>query len=118
VLGAISLFFAIYSSTTLVYLLLMGYAGVSQFFPGVVLGLYWKRVTMPGVFAGLIVGVATAMFLMLGHWDPLFGWSAGFLALCVNFVVTVLMSLLTPISADNGHGSADFIIGTSLRVSR
>jgi len=73
---------------------------------------------MPGVFAGLIVGVATAMFLMLGHWDPLFGWSAGFLALCVNFVVTVLMSLLTPISADNGHGSADFIIGTSLRVSR
>ena len=101
VLGVISLFFAIYSSTTLVYLLLMGYAGVSQFFPGVVLGLYWSRVTMPGVFAGLMVGVATAMFLMLGHWDPLFGWSAGFLALCLNFVVTVLVSLLTPINAEN-----------------
>jgi SSS family solute:Na+ symporter len=101
VLGVISLFFAIYSSTTLVNLLLMGYAGVSQFFPGVVLGLYWTRVTMPGVFAGLIVGVATAMFLMLSHRDPLFGWSAGFLALCVNFVVTVLVSLLRPINAAN-----------------
>jgi SSS family solute:Na+ symporter len=101
VLGVISLLFAIYSSTTLVSLLLMGYAGVSQFFPGVVLGLYWKRVTMPGVFAGLIVGVAMAMFLMLHHWDPLFGWSAGFLALCVNFVVTVLVSLLRPINAAN-----------------
>src|SRR5207253_3931227 len=53
-LSLISLYFAIYSSTTLVSLLLLGYAGVTQFFPGVVLGLYWKRVTMPGVFAGMI----------------------------------------------------------------
>ena len=47
VLSLISLYLAIYSSTTLVSLLLLGYAGVTQFFPGVVLGLYWKRVTMP-----------------------------------------------------------------------
>src|SRR5437016_7781971 len=37
------LYFAVYSSTTLVSLLLLGYSGVTQFFPGVVLGLYWKR---------------------------------------------------------------------------
>jgi SSS family solute:Na+ symporter len=96
VLGLISLCLAIFSSTTLVSLLLTGYAGVTQFFPGVVLGLYWKRVTMPAVFAGVIAGVTTAAVLMLGHRDPLFGLSAGFLALCLNFLIVVAVSLLTP----------------------
>jgi solute:Na+ symporter, SSS family len=96
VLGLISLCLAIYRSTTLVSLLLTGYAGVSQFFPGVVLGLYWQRVTTRGVFAGMIAGVATVIFLMLSHRDPLFGWSAGFVALCLNFLITALVSWLTP----------------------
>jgi len=99
VLGLISLCLAIYSSTTLVSLLLTGYAGVTQFFPGVVLGLYWKRVTMRAVFTGLIVGIGMALFLMLSNRDPLFGWSAGFLALCLNFIVTVFLSLLRPRNA-------------------
>lgn len=101
VLGLISLCLAIFSSTTLVSLLLTGYAGVTQFFPGVVLGLYWKRVTMPAVFAGMIAGVATAVFLMLSHRDPFFGLSAGFLALCLNFVIAVFLSLLTPAPRGN-----------------
>jgi SSS family solute:Na+ symporter len=96
VLGVISLLLAIYRSATLVGLLLTGYAGVTQFFPGVVLGLYWKRVTTPAVFAGMIAGVATVILLLLSHRDPWFGWSAGFLALCLNFLVTVLGSQLTP----------------------
>jgi SSS family solute:Na+ symporter len=94
VLSLISLYFAIYSSTTLVSLLLLGYAGVTQFFPGVVLGLYWKRVTMPGVFAGMIAGVAGVAFLILSKQDPFFGWSAGFVALCLNFLITTIVSLL------------------------
>jgi len=96
VLALISLSLAIYSSTTLVSLLLIGYAGVTQFFPGVILGLYWKRITMPAVFTGMIAGVATAVLLMLNHRDPWFGWSAGFVALCLNFLITVLLSLCTP----------------------
>jgi solute:Na+ symporter, SSS family len=96
VLGLISLYLAIYSSTTIVSLLLTGYAGVTQFFPGVVLGLYWKRVTAVAVFGGMTAGVTAAAFLMLSHRDPLFGLSAGFLALCLNFLVTVFGSLLTP----------------------
>jgi SSS family solute:Na+ symporter len=96
VLGLISLGLAIYRSTTLVSLLLVGYAGVAQFFPGVVLGLYWKRVSMPGVFTGMIVGVATVIFLMLSNRDPWFGWSAGFVALCLNSLIATLVSLLTP----------------------
>jgi SSS family solute:Na+ symporter len=96
VLSVVSLYLATHSSATLVSLLLLGYAGVTQFFPGVVLGLYWNRVTMPGVFAGLIAGVATVVFLVLTHRDPFFGWSAGFVALCLNFGITVGLSLLTP----------------------
>jgi SSS family solute:Na+ symporter len=98
-LGLISLYFAVYSSTTLVSLLLLGYAGVGQFFPGVVLGICWKRVTMPGVFAGMIIGVGGAAFLVLTKRDPFGGFSAGFLALCANFAVVVLVSILTPVPA-------------------
>ena len=93
VLSLVSLYFTIYGSTTLVGLLLLGYAGVTQFFPGVVLGLYWKDVTMAGVFAGMIAGVATVALLILSHQDPLFGWSAGFVALCLNFAITVTVEL-------------------------
>jgi SSS family solute:Na+ symporter len=95
VLSLISLYFAIYSSTTLVSLLLLGYAGVTQFFPGVVLGLYWKRATTPGVFAGMAAGVATVTLLALTKRDPIFGFNAGFVALCLNFLIAVVGSLAT-----------------------
>jgi SSS family solute:Na+ symporter len=94
VLGLISLYLAIVSSSTLASLLLMGYAGVSQFFPGVVLGIYWRRVTMTGVFCGMVAGVGTDVFLMLTHRDPFFGINAGFLALCLNFAVAGGVSVL------------------------
>ncbi len=94
VLSVISLYLAVYSSTTLVSLLLLGYAGVTQFFPGVVLGLFWERASAPGVFAGMIAGVGAVAFLSLSHQDPFHGWSAGFLALCANFAITVAVSLL------------------------
>ena len=94
-ISLISLYFAIYSSTTLVSLLLLGYAGVTQFFPGVVLGLYWKRVSALGVFAGLIAGVGAVAFLILSNRDPFYGWSAGFVALCLNFAITVILSLFS-----------------------
>ncbi len=71
-------------------------AGVTQFFPGVVLGLYWNRVTMPGVFAGMIAGVTTVAFLILTHQNPFLGWNAGFVALCINFLITAILSLVTP----------------------
>jgi solute:Na+ symporter, SSS family len=93
-IGMVSLYLAIYSSSTLVSLLLLGYAGVTQFFPGVVLGLYWKRVSTTGVFAGLIAGLSIVAFLMLSNQDPFHGWSAGFVALCANFAVTVSLSLI------------------------
>jgi len=100
VMGLVSLMLAVFTSSTLVSLLLTGYAGVAQFFPGVVLGLYWRRVSTTAVFTGLVVGVASAVVLMVSHHDPLFGVSAGFLALCLNFVIVIGGSLL---GAPSGH---------------
>jgi SSS family solute:Na+ symporter len=69
---------------------------VAQFFPGVVLGLFTKRVTQSGVFAGLVTGFAVTVLLMLSGRDPFHGLNAGFLALCLNFMVTGVVSYCTP----------------------
>ena len=97
VITVAALFSAIYSSATLVDLLLVGYAGVAQFFPGVVLGLYSKRVTKSGVFAGMVTGVLLAVLLMLSKHDPIMGLNAGFIAMCLNFAVIAAVSLLRPV---------------------
>ena len=114
VLGLASLTCALLASTTLVSLLLTGYAGVTQFFPGVVLGLYWPRVSGRAVFTGMIAGVGSAVLLMTTHHDPLLGLSAGFLALCLNFLIVVVLSLLTPaVSRDAArHGTLAWAAGT------
>jgi len=94
-LGA--LLFAIFTSVSLVSLLILGYAGVAQLFPGVMLGLFSKRVTTAGVFAGLAIGISIAALLMLTGHDPCYGLNAGFIALSINFTVTVLVSAVTAV---------------------
>lgn len=98
-LTAGALFLATHSSVSLVSLLLLGYDGVAQFLPGVVLGLFSKRVTTSGVFAGMVTGISIALFLILTGRDPYLGLNAGFFSLCFNFVVTGVISLLTPVRA-------------------
>jgi len=95
-LTALTLYFAIYRPASLVSLLLVGYAGVSQFFPGVIFGLFSRRVNATGVFAGLVTGVALASFLMLTNRDPFKGLNAGFIALCCNFAIVTAATLLRP----------------------
>ena len=95
VITVVALCSAIYSSSTLVALLLVGYGGVAQFFPGVVLGLYSKRVTMPGVFAGIVIGVFVFVALELTRHDPIMGLNGGFIGLCCNAAVVACVSLLT-----------------------
>lgn len=100
ILALTSFGLALHSSSTLVALLLLGYAGVTQFFPGVVLGLFWPRVTAIGATSGLVAGLATVAVLMLSHRDPFHGFNAGFLALIFNFAVTAAVSLATPAQAN------------------
>jgi SSS family solute:Na+ symporter len=93
-LTALSLWFALHSSATLLGLLQLGYGMVGQFFPGVVLGLFWRPVRGSAVLSGILVGLAALAFLELTGRDPVLGISAGFLALGANFCVTIGLSLL------------------------
>jgi SSS family solute:Na+ symporter len=95
VIMTFALVFAVFFPNELVPLLIFGYNGVSQFFPGVVLGLFWKRVTKAGVFYGLIAGVTVVLILILSKNDPFLGLNAGFVGLVVNLFITVLVSLKT-----------------------
>ena len=95
VLTSGALLLALYSSLSLVSLYLLGFAGIAQLFPGVVLGLFSRRVTTSGVFAGMAVGITLAALLVLTRRDPYHGWNAGFIALCLNFGVTGIVSALT-----------------------
>ena len=49
-----------------------------------------------GVFAGIIISVGAVVLLVLTKRDPFFGLNAGFFAMCTNFLVTVVVSLLKP----------------------
>jgi solute:Na+ symporter, SSS family len=91
-----ALYLALKSSVSLVSLLLMGYAGVAQFFPGIVLGLYSKTVSGMGIFVGIVSGVAVVALLMLTGRDPWIGMNPGFVALCVNFAVVIAFTVVRP----------------------
>lgn len=106
VIGGVSLYLALVSSKTIVGLLLIGYAGVAQFFPGVLFGVYWRETRAPAVFAGIVVGIGVSTFLMLTHRDPFFGINAGFIGLSLNFAVVVGVTLLEAALGSRRQASA------------
>lgn len=96
IIMAFSLWVAISSPGLIANLLLTAYDGVTQFFPAVLLSLFWRRVSRAGVSAGLIVGVGLVLYLVIGGHDPIWGMNAGFVALIGNAVVVVAGSILFP----------------------
>jgi SSS family solute:Na+ symporter len=74
---------------------------VTQFFPGVVLGLFWKGVDRRGVIWGLMTGFVLAAVLVFTKHDPFLGMNAGFVALVVNAAVTVAVSRFFGMKAEN-----------------
>jgi len=85
----------------LVNLLIIGYSGITQFFPGVVLGLFSRKPTSHGVITGLLTGLAIILgFYVSGARLPL-GLQPGFIALVGNFLVVLTVSRLTkPVEAE------------------
>jgi SSS family solute:Na+ symporter len=98
--------FAIFGSTGIVGLLLLGYNYVVQIFPLLVLSFAARRlVTTAGAFAGLACGVTLVTVLVLTHRHVvqllpflphgLAGLNDGIAALVVNIVALVLVSAAT-----------------------
>jgi SSS family solute:Na+ symporter len=102
---AVAVVSAVYSSATIVSLLLLGYAGVTQFFPGVVLGLFSKRVSGSAIFSGMLAGISALIFFMLTRRDPWMGWNAGFVGLCLNFAVVAAVTLARPNTASEDQNA-------------
>ena len=61
---------------------------------------------MSGVFTGMIAGVTCATALILTKRDPFGGMNAGFVALGVNFALTVVVSVI-------GAGSRRYRVGVA-----
>jgi solute:Na+ symporter, SSS family len=80
---------------TLVELLLLYYNAATQFMPGVVAALCWKRATAWGVAAGISAGIILALILSASGAAP-WGINAGLIALFANVAVLVAVSLATP----------------------
>ncbi|HWR40231.1 MAG TPA: sodium:solute symporter family protein [Patescibacteria group bacterium] len=82
---------ALFSPNLVANLLALGYFGFTQPVVAILFGFFWKGATKWGVLAGLVVGVA-AIFLI----DTVpYALNKGAVALIINLVVTVVVSLLT-----------------------
>jgi solute:Na+ symporter, SSS family len=93
VVALLALVLWLFEKQTLVGLLLIVYNGITQFLPGVVCAFIWRRATAWGVGIGIAAGVAAASWLstVAVPW----GVNPGLIALAINAVVLVLLSLRT-----------------------
>ncbi|NPV69402.1 MAG: sodium:solute symporter family protein [Firmicutes bacterium] len=95
VVGAISLYVALYGAAGLIQLLLGAYGSIVQFLPAVYGALFWKRGTAPGAVAGLVAGVAVNVYYQLIVGKGPLDIHPGIWGLMVNLVIFVVLSLLT-----------------------
>lgn len=81
----------------------------ASFFPAIILGIFDKRMNKEGAVAGMVVGIVLMLFYMMKFKLNMFGggtskdwWFGtspegfGTIAMCVNVVVSVVVSRLTP----------------------
>jgi SSS family solute:Na+ symporter len=94
IITIISLLLALYAPALLVFLLLVAYSFVVQFFPGTIFGYAWKKATKIGVMSGIIVGCIVVILTTFVWRDPL-GVHSGIWGLAANFAVTIPVSLVT-----------------------
>ena len=94
--GGVSYLIAVLGGQTLVALLLGAYGSIVQFLPLVVATFFWPRATKAGAICGLLVGVLYNYGIVLKFIPELGGIHAGIQGLVLNFVVLIVVSLLTP----------------------
>lgn len=118
VIMAVAVLFTLNGGQTIVALLLMAYALVTQLFPALVASLVGKQfVTRPAAFASIIVGEATVAWVSLTKKsvatlfpflpDALKDLNVGTVALVFNIATLVIVSLLTRRTAGARQLSAD-----------
>ena len=105
--GLVALGGALLFPDALVRLSVLSYEGIAQLVPAVVGGLLWRRMTVQGALAGLVVGEAIVVPLALSGNDPLLGVNVGLIGLVANALVNVAVSRATA-PAVPSHASERF----------
>jgi len=82
------------AKTTLVGLLLIGYNGITQLFPGVVLGLLPRRPPAAAAGAGIVTGILVLTWFALTGQGQVAGINTGLIALAANAAVFGIVWLL------------------------
>lgn len=111
ILALISVYFTLQGGNTIVALLLMGYSMVTQLFPAFILSLSKNNfVTKQGAIVGILAGLATVGYTTLtkatiGTLFPTFpqvvkDLNIGLVALLINVIAMIIVSLLTKKSSD------------------
>jgi SSS family solute:Na+ symporter len=107
--GAVAYYLAIFGGEGLIQLLLGAYGYIVQFAPPVYGALYWRRATRQGALAGLVGGVAVnGYYQLIADGTPL-DINAGMVALTVNIVLFVGVSLLVRQSDEIRARGAAFV---------
>jgi len=93
---ALSLYIAVQQPAVIVNLMAMAWGALSGAFLGPFLyGLFWKRTTRAGAFAGMISGISIAVFLFF-RWGQAAVPVAAAIAMIVPMIVVPVVSLMTP----------------------
>ncbi len=79
----------------LVNLLLIGYSGISQFLPAVILGLFSRWPTSKGILVGLLAGLGVVIGSHIAGLTLPLGLHPGFLGLLANFATVIAVSSFT-----------------------
>jgi PAS domain S-box-containing protein len=96
---------------------MLAFAAVAQFAPAILAGLYWRGATREGVFAGLLVGYAIWIYVLL---LPTFGagvmvglplLTGAWLAIAANTVALVLVSRLQGVTLRERMTATAFLRG-------
>ena len=99
VVGAtvIAIVMSLNSNQTIVGIFQVAYSAISQLAPSLLLSFLWRRMTKWGVLAGVIVGLIgiTVPQAIAAEKVIAFTMNTGFVAVILNAVVTVVVSLLT-----------------------
>ncbi|MCM2580029.1 sodium:solute symporter family protein [Streptomyces meridianus] len=94
--GLLALAGSLFFPNTLVQLSVLSYEGLAQLVPIVLLALYWRRLTAPAAVAGLVAGLAVMTALWASGNDPWHGVNGGIIALAVNLLVALGLTLVRP----------------------
>jgi SSS family solute:Na+ symporter len=113
----VAVFFTLKGGETIVALLLMGYSLVTQLFPSLILSLARRNpATSEGVMAGIIAGVATVAVVSLSGMNfhklpwlpaPIQDLNIGIVALTLNVIVLIVVSLMMRRAATPAHAAAE-----------